>query len=717
MWIVRTICISISIPASAPTFERVLETARVVHDALDTLKMPSVVKTTGSKGLHVYVPIVRGPEQKQVWTFAKALAQELARRHPALITAEYRVAKRPRGRVLVDYNQNRVGQHAGVDLFRAAAARGDRLDAGDLEGDRSRRPHRGLHGEECSGARRAGRRSVEAAARRARPLQPRPVRGLIDPATRAAHQRDRLQCRVDESRPAIRVRRRARLTRPSRRAFGAAGPTLPMNTIAERYVKLVLAVGQHDRRLRGRVLRSTRMEGRGGAPEDAARARSRTDAERLIAQIPALTAADRRDELIVLRRDYLRRQLEALRARVAHARGREADLRRGIAGALRRVAPAHPESYFAAALEEIDRRFRASSQGTLVDRYDAFRRQFVIPPDRLDARVRSRDRRVPAPDAPARPAARDRELHGRVRQEQAVERLQLVSGQLSQPDSGQHRPADLHRSRRRSRLPRGISRAITSTTRCSSSVSFAIAAGWSSRSTPLFSPQSLIAEGTANYGIEVAFPGDERTAFERDVLYPEAGLDPSQAVVYAQVQTLVDRLAYAGNEAARKYLNGELDRAGTRRVADPIRDASSATRGAADAFLRHVSQLRDQLQPRQGSREAVRRIARRRRDAAGPPLGGIRAAAGVPAPAVGSRRADRTARTRCPRLRHSRAPSSTARSARSTSICSISCCAAASIGGVECSTPAAETAGIWSTCCSAASRVSASIAIPPRSSA
>ena len=96
-------------PGAGATFDRVLETARVVHEALDTLKMPSVVKTTGSKGLHVYVPIVRGPGQKQVWTFAKALAQELATRHPGLITAEYRVAKRPRGRVLVDYNQNRWG--------------------------------------------------------------------------------------------------------------------------------------------------------------------------------------------------------------------------------------------------------------------------------------------------------------------------------------------------------------------------------------------------------------------------------------------------------------------------------------------------------------------------------------------------------------------------------------------------------------------------------
>ena len=97
-------------PGDGAAFARVLETALAVRAALDTLKMPSLVKTTGSKGLHVYVPIARGPEQKRVWTFAKALAQELAARHPALMTAEYRVAKRPRGRVLVDYNQNAWGR-------------------------------------------------------------------------------------------------------------------------------------------------------------------------------------------------------------------------------------------------------------------------------------------------------------------------------------------------------------------------------------------------------------------------------------------------------------------------------------------------------------------------------------------------------------------------------------------------------------------------------
>jgi bifunctional non-homologous end joining protein LigD len=97
-------------PGEGSTFDHVLEAARVLHDALDALRMPSLVKTTGSRGLHVYVPIRRGPVQKQVWTFAKALAQELAGRHPALMTAEYRVANRPRGRVLIDYNQNAWGR-------------------------------------------------------------------------------------------------------------------------------------------------------------------------------------------------------------------------------------------------------------------------------------------------------------------------------------------------------------------------------------------------------------------------------------------------------------------------------------------------------------------------------------------------------------------------------------------------------------------------------
>ncbi len=91
-------------------FPRVIETALVLREVLDSLGMPTYVKTTGSKGLHVYVPIVRGPLQKDVWAVAKTVALELAGRHQKLMTAEYRVARRPAGRVLVDYNQNAWGR-------------------------------------------------------------------------------------------------------------------------------------------------------------------------------------------------------------------------------------------------------------------------------------------------------------------------------------------------------------------------------------------------------------------------------------------------------------------------------------------------------------------------------------------------------------------------------------------------------------------------------
>jgi bifunctional non-homologous end joining protein LigD len=97
-------------PVPSAEFGKVLETALLVHEALDSLRMPNYAKTTGSKGIHVYVPIVRGPTQKQVWTFAKEFARQMEARRPDLVTAEYKVLKRPTGRVLVDYNQNAWGR-------------------------------------------------------------------------------------------------------------------------------------------------------------------------------------------------------------------------------------------------------------------------------------------------------------------------------------------------------------------------------------------------------------------------------------------------------------------------------------------------------------------------------------------------------------------------------------------------------------------------------
>ena len=97
-------------PVPGASFEKVIEAALFLKVALDSLKIPSYAKTTGSKGIHIYVPIEYGPTQKQVWTFAKHFAHAVVGEAPKLLTAIYQVSKRPKGRVLVDYNQNAWGR-------------------------------------------------------------------------------------------------------------------------------------------------------------------------------------------------------------------------------------------------------------------------------------------------------------------------------------------------------------------------------------------------------------------------------------------------------------------------------------------------------------------------------------------------------------------------------------------------------------------------------
>jgi hypothetical protein len=335
-------------------------------------------------------------------------------------------------------------------------------------------------------------------------------------------------------------------------------PKEPMNTIAEQYVKLVLAVGQHD---------ADYVDSFFGAPEWKAEAERQklplaqidADAERLIARMPDLSAAEQRDPLVVLRREYLRRQLASLRARVQMLRGRKLTFDEESQALYDAVAPVHPDSYFQATIDELARLL--PGDGTLVERFDAFRQKFVIPSDRLG---RVFDRAIAE--------CRSRTLpHVRLPDTESF----TVEYVTNKPWSGYNWYQGRYRSviQVNTDLPIYIDRAIDLACHEGYPGHHVYNAlleqrlvrerGWVEFSVyALFSPQSLIAEGTANYGIEVAFPGEERAAFEREVLYPLAGLDVSQAAMHDRVQALVDKLSYAGNEAARKYLNGEVDRAG-----------------------------------------------------------------------------------------------------------------------------------------------------------
>jgi bifunctional non-homologous end joining protein LigD len=97
-------------PVEGTPFSVVREGAFIVRDVLRGIGMTPYVKTTGSRGVHIYVAIRVGPTQHEVWEISKAIGQQIANAHPDVLTAEYRVAKRPPGRVLVDYNQNAFGK-------------------------------------------------------------------------------------------------------------------------------------------------------------------------------------------------------------------------------------------------------------------------------------------------------------------------------------------------------------------------------------------------------------------------------------------------------------------------------------------------------------------------------------------------------------------------------------------------------------------------------
>ena len=144
------------------------------------------------------------------------------------------------------------------------------------------------------------------------------------------------------------------------------------------------------------------------------------------------------------------------------------------------VAPTYDEAHFARALEKLET--LVPGPGGLADRVEALRQRVAIPRDKLDVVFKAAIAECRARTVGPPLAARRRGVPAGVRHRQTVERLQLVSGQVSQPDPDQHRAADLHRSRGRSRLPRRLSGASRLQRPARAASGRRIAAGASSRS-------------------------------------------------------------------------------------------------------------------------------------------------------------------------------------------------------------------------------------------
>jgi len=341
----------------------------------------------------------------------------------------------------------------------------------------------------------------------------------------------------------------------------APPPPLDMNTIAESYVKLVLAVGEHDDGYVDAFYGPQQWRG-----EVKTQAKTlpaiHSEAVTLIGELER-TAVPATGSLEALRRSYLIRQLQALTARVEHLEGKRLPFDQESRALYDAVAPTHSLESFQPALDALAQEL--PGEGPLHQRLHAFRSRFVIPRDRLDAVFQA-----------AIAACRQK----------TSERLALPEGEsfvleyvTDKPWSGYNWYQGGFKSliQVNTELPIYIDRALDlachegypghhvynalleqTLVKGRSWVEFTVY--------PLYSPQSLIAEGSANYGIELTFPQEERVKFERETLFPLAGLDPAGAAHYYRVETLSEKLTYASNEVARLRLDQQLSAEETARM-------------------------------------------------------------------------------------------------------------------------------------------------------
>ena len=263
------------------------------------------------------------------------------------------------------------------------------------------------------------------------------------------------------------------------------------------------------------------------------------------------------DSMQTARVDNLVQRLGALNTRIALNRGDTLSFDEESRRLFGTAAPDYDAAHFDVILEKIDTLL--DGEGDLSARVNRFRDQFVIPENRLTAVF----------DAAIAECRRRTLLYIELPENESFE-LEYVN---DKPWSGYNWYQGNSQSliQINTDLPIFISRAVDlgchegypghHTFNALLEKNLVEDRGWTEFSLyPLFSPQSLIAEGSGNYGIDLAFPGSERVEFEKEVLFPLAGLDPAEADRYYTLLELMSRLDYAGNEAARDYLNGTIDR-------------------------------------------------------------------------------------------------------------------------------------------------------------
>lgn len=332
----------------------------------------------------------------------------------------------------------------------------------------------------------------------------------------------------------------------------APAAAAPLDDMARSYVALVLEYGEHE---------DGYVDAYYGPPEwaEAARANKRSlgrltaDTAALRRQVDAQTASGA-DEA---RRRYLSAQLRALAARLAMRQGAKLDFAteaQELFGARPHLKPLASYDRVLARIERL-----VPGPGPLADRVDAFRKRYEIPSDRLQ----------PVMDAAIAECKARTLAHLKLPEGERFD-LEFVGnkpwGGYNWYKGGYHSLIQINTD-----LPTAISRAVDLGCHEGYPGHHAYNAlleralvkgrGWTEFSVyPLYSPQSLIAEGSANYGIDLAFPAGKQIAFEMKTLYPIAGLDPATAKALAELTRATRSLSSATYTIADDYLAGRISR-------------------------------------------------------------------------------------------------------------------------------------------------------------
>jgi hypothetical protein len=337
----------------------------------------------------------------------------------------------------------------------------------------------------------------------------------------------------------------------------AADEKSPMNKLAEQYVHLVLAMGQHD---------SDYVDAFYGPPEwkEASEKEKKpldviaSDAAKLRTDLEKLPSTS--NEMDRLRRVYLTKQLAALEARIRILKGE----RLKFDDEARALYDATPPTYADSHYDEIVAKLEAKlpGKGPLHERYKTWRDSFIIPNERLEAVFRL-----------AIKECRSRTLAQVKLPPDENFTVEYVTGK---PWGGYNWYKGNYRSviQVNTDLPSYIDRAIDLAAHEGYPGHHVYNAlleknlvrdrGWIEFTVyPLFSPQSLVAEGTANFGRDVVFTEKERAKFEKEIIWPAAGLDPARYDEYYAIQEMTKALSFATNDAARRLINGEVDAAAT----------------------------------------------------------------------------------------------------------------------------------------------------------